>query len=133
MRRRGSLSYVSEETRQGRIWNQQCCTLRRQGAGRTTTARAQARATRPRRPDLGAHYYVVYAVKSDSVRSRPAVSRERKINLYEYAIVQCGWTAPNVLEKGDVTRNEGADYTARLYITCEYDFSEVGFFDKANY
>jgi hypothetical protein len=47
--------------------------------------------------------------------------------------VQWRWKVTNVLHKGDVTRKEGDDYPARIYITFEYDSSKVGFFDKAKY
>ncbi len=72
-------------------------------------------------------------VKAVSEASASGLTREIKINLTEYPIVQWRWKIANVLTKGDVTRREGDDYPARLYVTFEYDAGKVGFFDKAKY
>ena len=73
------------------------------------------------------------AVKAVSEASASGLTREITINLKEYPIVQWRWKVANTLKKGDVTRKEGDDYPARIYITFEYDSSKVGFFDKAKY
>ena len=72
-------------------------------------------------------------VKAVSEASASGLTREIKINLTEYPIVQWRWKVANVLTKGDVTRREGDDYPARIYITFEYDPKKVGFFEKAKY
>ena len=73
------------------------------------------------------------AVKAVSEASASGLTREIKINLKEYPVVQWRWKVANVLKKGDVTKKEGDDYPARIYITFEYDSSKVGFFQKAKY
>lgn len=73
------------------------------------------------------------AVKAVSHASASGLTRAITINLKDYPIVQWRWKVANVLKKGDVTKKEGDDYPARLYITFEYDSSKVGFFDKAKY
>jgi hypothetical protein len=73
------------------------------------------------------------AVKAVSEASASGLTREIKIDLREYPIVQWRWKVANVLQKGDVTKKEGDDYPARIYITFEYDSSKVGFFEKAKY
>ena len=75
----------------------------------------------------------ITAVKAVSEASASGLTRELKINLKDYPIVQWQWKVANVLQKGDVTRKEGDDYPARIYITFEYDSAKVGFFDKAKY
>jgi len=75
----------------------------------------------------------ITAVKAVSEASASGLTREITINLKEYPIVQWQWKVVNTLKKGDVTRKEGDDYPARIYITFEYDSSKVGFFDKAKY
>ena len=75
----------------------------------------------------------VVAVKAVSEASSSGLTREIKINPKEYPIVQWRWKVANVLKKGDVTKKEGDDYPARIYITFEYDTGKVGFFDKAKY
>jgi len=72
-------------------------------------------------------------VKAVSEASASGLTREININLKEYPIVQWRWKVANVLKKGDVTRKEGDDYPARLYITFEYDSGKVSFFKKAQY
>ena len=73
------------------------------------------------------------AVKAVSEASASGLTREITINLKEFPVVRWQWKVANVLQKGDVTRKEGDDYPARIYITFEYDSSKVGFFDKAKY
>ena len=75
----------------------------------------------------------VVAVKAVSEASSSGLTREIKINPKEYPIVQWRWKVANVLKKGDVTKKEGDDSPARIYITFEYDAGKVGFFDKAKY
>ena len=72
-------------------------------------------------------------VKAVSEASASGLTREIKINLKEYPVVQWRWKVANVLKKGDVTKKEGDDYPARIYITFEYDAGKVGFFKKAQY
>jgi hypothetical protein len=72
-------------------------------------------------------------VKAVSAASASGLTREIRINLKEYPIVQWRWKVTNVLKKGDVAKKEGDDYPARLYITFEYDASKVSFFKKAQY
>lgn len=73
------------------------------------------------------------AVKALSESSSSGLTREIKINPKEYPVVQWRWKVANVLKKGDVTKKEGDDYPARLYITFEYDSGKVSFFKKAQY
>ena len=73
------------------------------------------------------------AVKAVSEASSSGLTREIKINLKEYPIVQWRWKVANILKNGDVSKKEGDDYPARIYITFEYDADKVGFFKKAQY
>jgi len=72
-------------------------------------------------------------VKAVADSSASGLVREIKINPKEYPVVQWRWKVSNILKKGDVRRKEGDDYPARIYITFEYDPSELGFFEKAKY
>jgi hypothetical protein len=72
-------------------------------------------------------------VKAVSEASASGLTREIKINLKEYPIVQWRWKVANILTKGDVSKKEGDDYPARLYITFEYDSRKVSLFKKAQY
>jgi hypothetical protein len=72
-------------------------------------------------------------VKAVSEASASGLTREIKINLKDYPIVQWRWKVANILKNGDVSKKEGDDYPARIYITFEYDAGKVSFFKKAQY
>lgn len=73
------------------------------------------------------------AVKATSEAASAGLTREIRINPKEYPIVQWSWKVINVFKKGDVSKKEGDDYPARLYITFEYDAGRVGILKKAQY
>jgi len=72
-------------------------------------------------------------IKALSEASSSGLTKEIKINPKEYPIVEWRWKVSNIYKNGDVTRKEGDDYPARLYITFEYEAGKVGFFKKAQY
>ena len=74
-----------------------------------------------------------FVVKAVSEASSSGLTREMSVDPREYPIVQWQWKVANVLKKGDVSRKEGDDYPARVYITFEYDSSKVSFFKKVQY
>jgi hypothetical protein len=73
------------------------------------------------------------AVKATSKASASGLTRQIKINPKEYPIISWRWKVTSVLKNGDVTKKEGDDYPARIYITFEYDSTKVGFFEKAKF
>ena len=73
------------------------------------------------------------AVKAVSRASASGLVRKVDIDPMQYPVVQWRWKVENVLKNGDVTRKDGDDYPARLYITFRYDSSKVGFFERAKY
>ncbi len=73
------------------------------------------------------------AVKAVSENASSGLTREIKINPKEFPIIQWRWKVTNVYKNGDVTRKEGDDYPARIYITFEYNPNKVSFFEKAQY
>jgi hypothetical protein len=72
-------------------------------------------------------------VKAVAEASASGLTRKIKIDPREYPVVQWRWKVTNILKKGDVSRKEGDDYPARIYITFEYDAAKLGFFDKIKY
>jgi len=72
-------------------------------------------------------------VKATSKQSSSGLTREISIDPKEFPIVQWQWKVENIIQAGDVTKKEGDDYPARIYITFEYDSSKVGFFEKAKF
>jgi hypothetical protein len=74
-----------------------------------------------------------FVIKADSETASSGLVREIIINPKDYPIVQWSWKVTNLIQKSNVRRKDGDDYSARLYITFEYDSTKVGFFDKAKY
>ena len=72
-------------------------------------------------------------VKATSTHSSSGLTRNITIDPKVFPIVQWRWKVDNLLQAGDVTKKEGDDYPARIYITFEYDSSKVGFFEKAKF
>ncbi|MFB3884082.1 MAG: DUF3047 domain-containing protein [Thermodesulfobacteriota bacterium] len=72
-------------------------------------------------------------IKAEAEASASGLTREIRIDPKEYPVVQWRWKVNNILKKGDVTRKEGDDYPARIYITFEYDASKLRFFEKIKY
>ena len=75
----------------------------------------------------------VVAVKAVSRGSASGLVRAVDIDPMRYPVIEWRWKVENILEKGDVTRKDGDDYPARLYITFKYDPDKVGFFERAKY
>ncbi|MGB5054914.1 MAG: DUF3047 domain-containing protein [Nitrospirales bacterium] len=72
-------------------------------------------------------------VKAVSRQSSSGLTREISIDPKEYPVIAWRWKVENILQKGDVAQKSGDDYPARLYITFQYDSSQVGFFEKAKF
>jgi hypothetical protein len=72
-------------------------------------------------------------VKAVAIASASGLIREIKIDPKEYPLVQWRWKVSNILKKGDVNKKEGDDYSARIYITFEYDPNKLGFFERMKY
>lgn len=72
-------------------------------------------------------------VKAMSEASSSGLRRDITIDPKEYPVVQWRWKIGNLLKMSDVTRKDGDDYPARLYIAFAYDSSKVSLFEKAKY
>ena len=72
-------------------------------------------------------------VKAVSQASASGLTKEVKIDPKEFPIVRWRWKVDNLLAKSDVSRKDGDDYPARLYITFEYDPEKVSFGKKLKY
>lgn len=72
-------------------------------------------------------------VKAASEASSSGLVREMLLDPREYPVVEWRWKVPNQLKKGDVTRKEGDDSPARLYITFVFDPNRVNIFKRALY
>lgn len=72
-------------------------------------------------------------VKATSEASASGLIKEVRIDPREYPIVRWRWRVDNLLKNSDVSRKDGDDYPARLYITFEYDPDKVSFSRKLKY
>lgn len=72
-------------------------------------------------------------VKATSDASASGLTKEVRIAPKEFPIVRWRWKIDNLLKGSDVTRKDGDDYPARLYITFEYDPDKVSFGKKLKY
>jgi Protein of unknown function (DUF3047) len=72
-------------------------------------------------------------VKAVSDASASGLIKQVRIDPKEFPIVQWRWKIENLLKSSDVSRKEGDDYPARLYITFEYDPEKVSFAKKLKF
>lgn len=72
-------------------------------------------------------------VKAVSDASASGLTKAVNIDPKEFPIVRWRWKIENLLKKSDVTRKDGDDYPARLYITFAYDPDKVSFGKKLKY
>jgi hypothetical protein len=75
----------------------------------------------------------VTAIKAISHASASGLTREITVDLREYPILSWHWKVSNVLHKGDVTKKQGDDYPARVYITFAFDPRRVSFIERAKF
>jgi len=70
-------------------------------------------------------------VKAESDGGASGLATERRINPNTHPVVVWRWKVSNVLDKGSVYERSGDDYPARLYITFDYDRSNLSFGQRA--
>ena len=75
----------------------------------------------------------IVVVKAVSQASASGLIKAVTINPREYPIVRWRWKVENVLRHSDVTRKDGDDFPARLYITFAYDPDKVSFGRKLKF
>lgn len=66
-------------------------------------------------------------VKAVSDGGASGLAREVDIDPEEYPYVAWRWQVSNVLKDGDVRYQDGDDYPARIYLTFDYDRSNLSF------
>lgn len=72
-------------------------------------------------------------VKATSEASASGLTKEITIDPKAFPLVRWRWKVENLLKNSDVSRKDGDDYPARLYITFEYDPDKVSFSKKLKY
>lgn len=84
------------------------------------------------------HYEVVKdqsvaVVRAVSDAGASGLTKAVTIDPREYPIVRWRWKIENILQRSDVTRKDGDDYPARLYITFAYEPDKVSVGKKLKY
>jgi len=70
---------------------------------------------------------------AQSRQSASGLIHRVSIDLKTYPYINWRWKVTRVIAKGDVTRKDGDDYPARVYITFAYDPNQVGFLERAKF
>jgi len=52
---------------------------------------------------------------------------------YTFQYLEWEWKIESVLETGDLTKKDGDDFTARVYVTFDFDSSDLSFRDRMRY
>jgi Protein of unknown function (DUF3047) len=73
------------------------------------------------------------AVKATASASASGLLRKIALDAHAYPILRWRWKADNLISKGDVTRKEGDDYPARIYVSFAYDPQRVSLLERARY
>lgn len=73
------------------------------------------------------------AIEARSERSASGLVVPLDLDPAEFRYIQWEWKIDEVLQKGDLTKKDGDDYAARIYITFDYDKSNLGFRDRTRY
>lgn len=55
------------------------------------------------------------------------------INPHEYPIIEWHWKVDAAIKNGNMRKKKGDDYSARIYLTFDYDPSRLSFFDRTVY
>ena len=69
-------------------------------------------------------------VKAVSEQSASGLTRAITIDPLEYPFIEWRWKVNNVLRKGDVSRKDGDDFAARVYITFAFDPEHAGYLGR---
>jgi hypothetical protein len=75
----------------------------------------------------------IWVVKAHSIASASGLTCRIDIDPRQLPVLRWRWKVSGVLSQGDVTRKDGDDYPARIYVTFAYDSSKLKFIDRAKY
>ena len=72
-------------------------------------------------------------LRAESRSSYAALVKKVRIDPREYPIIKWRWKTTGIYDKGDATRKDGDDYSARLYIIFEYQPEELSIWERLQY
>jgi len=70
---------------------------------------------------------------AQSQQSASGLIRKVSLDLHEFPFINWRWKVAHVNPKSDVTRKDGDDYPARIYITFAYDPGQVGILERTKF
>jgi len=68
-----------------------------------------------------------------SRQSASGLIRKLSIDLHKFPCINWRWKVAHINPKGDVTRKDGDDYPARIYVTFAYEPGQVGFLERTKF
>jgi hypothetical protein len=74
-----------------------------------------------------------YVVKAEAEASASGLIRRVDVDAKAYPVLRWRWKVENLLSKADVTRKQGDDYPARVYVAFAYDPKRVGIGQRIKY
>lgn len=75
----------------------------------------------------------INSVQAVSHASASAYFKKVDISPHDYPIIKWQWRITNIINKGDVTRKDGDDYPARIYISFDYDPERLSGMERVKY
>ena len=74
-----------------------------------------------------------HVIKANSNNAAGGLIYKKRIDPSEYPIIEWHWKVDGVIENGNLYKKEGDDYPARIYITFDYDKSNLSIGDRMKY
>ena len=72
-------------------------------------------------------------IKAESDNAAGGLIYKTRIDPQKYPIIEWRWKVDSILKDGDLRKKEGDDYPARIYITFDYDKSNLSLGDRMKY
>ena len=72
-------------------------------------------------------------IRASANASASGLLRKLNLDANAYPILRWRWKAENLIRKGDVTRKDGDDYVARIYVSFAYDPARASLLERARY
>lgn len=69
-------------------------------------------------------------VKAVSEQSSSGLVRELEVDLKEYPIMRWSWKTSNIIQNSDLTKKDGDDYPARIYLMFDYDIRNLSWGER---
>ena len=72
-------------------------------------------------------------VRGEASRSASGLIKRVRVDVASTPVLTWRWKVDGVIDGGNVTRRDGDDYPARIYVTFDYPVSRLSFGDRVKY